>query len=71
MTALRGSPFIIKAEGAPQVANETRENNANFVWVQHFNRIQSRTLATMRDTPLPNLLFGELSVAEVEKEVSA
>jgi type I restriction enzyme S subunit len=32
------------------------------------NRIQSRTLATLRDTLLPKLLSGELSVAEVEKE---
>jgi type I restriction enzyme S subunit len=35
------------------------------------NRTQSRTLATLRDTLLPKLLSGELSVASVEKEVSA
>jgi type I restriction enzyme S subunit len=35
------------------------------------NRIQSRTLATLRDTLLPKLLSGELRVAKVEKEVSA
>lgn len=35
------------------------------------NRIQSRTLATLRDTLLPKLLSGELSVAEMEKEVPA
>ena len=34
------------------------------------NLFQSRTLATLRDTLLPKLLSGELSVAEVEKEVS-
>jgi len=28
------------------------------------NRIQSRTLATLRDTLLPKLLSGELSVAD-------
>jgi type I restriction enzyme S subunit len=32
---------------------------------------QSRTLATLRDTLLPKLLSGELSVAGAEKEVSA
>ncbi len=31
------------------------------------NRIQSRTLATLRDTLLPKLLSGELSVADVSK----
>jgi hypothetical protein len=35
MTALRGSAFQ-KSEGTPQVASETRDNNANFAWVQHF-----------------------------------
>jgi type I restriction enzyme, S subunit len=35
------------------------------------NRIQSRTLATLRDTLLPKLLSGELSVAECQQEVSA
>jgi type I restriction enzyme S subunit len=37
----------------------------------HANLHQSRTLATLRDTLLPKLLSGELSVGEVEKEVSA
>ena len=32
---------------------------------------QSRTLATLRDTLLPKLLSGELSVGGIEKEVSA
>jgi type I restriction enzyme S subunit len=35
------------------------------------NRTQSRTLATLRDTLLPKLLSGEMSVAEVDKEVFA
>jgi len=35
------------------------------------NTEQSRTLATLRDTLLPKLLSGELSVAEVVKEVPA
>ena len=61
MTALR-SGATEQTEGAPQVANETWKNNANFVWVQHFNRIQSLTLATLRDTLLPKLLSRELSV---------
>jgi hypothetical protein len=30
---------------------------------------QSRTLATLRDTLLPNLLSGELSVAATDKEI--
>ena len=30
------------------------------------NRIQSRTLATLRDTLLPKLLSGKLSVAEIQ-----
>ena len=34
------------------------------------NRIQSRTLATLRDTLLPKLLSGELSVANVKEEVA-
>jgi type I restriction enzyme S subunit len=34
------------------------------------NHIQSRTLAALRDTLLPRLLSGEMSVAEVDKEVS-
>jgi hypothetical protein len=33
------------------------------------SRTQSRTLATLRGTLLPKLLGGELSVADVEKEV--
>jgi type I restriction enzyme S subunit len=33
--------------------------------------LESRDLATMRDTLLPKLLSGELSVAEIEKGVSA
>ncbi|MFZ1538288.1 MAG: restriction endonuclease subunit S [Chromatiaceae bacterium] len=37
----------------------------------HGNLHQSRTLATLRDTLLPKLLSGELSVTEVEKEVPA
>jgi type I restriction enzyme S subunit len=37
----------------------------------HANETQSRTLATLRDTLLPKLLRGEVSVADVEKEVSA
>ena len=35
------------------------------------NRTQSRTLATLRDTLLPKLLSGELSVASFERGVSA
>ena len=35
------------------------------------NRTQSRTLATLRDTLLPKLLSGELSVADLQKDVSA
>ncbi len=35
------------------------------------NRIQSRTLAALRDMLLPKLLSGEMSVAEVEKEVAS
>lgn len=34
------------------------------------NRIQSRTLATLRDTLLPKLLSGELSVRDAEREVT-
>jgi type I restriction enzyme S subunit len=33
------------------------------------NRTQSRTIATLRDTLLPNLLSGELSVAATDKEI--
>ena len=35
------------------------------------NRIQSRTLATLSDTLLPELLSGELSVAGIESRLEA
>ena len=34
------------------------------------NRIQSRTLAALRDALLPKLLSGELRVGEVSGEIS-
>jgi hypothetical protein len=34
------------------------------------NISESRTLATLRDTLMPKLLSGELSVAKAEMEVS-
>ena len=37
----------------------------------HANEIQSRTLATLRDTLLPKLLSGELSVAELDFAAAA
>jgi len=37
----------------------------------HANEVQSRSLAMVRDTLLPKLLSGELSVAEMEQEISA
>ena len=43
----------------------TAQGNANFARAQHFiHEYKSRTLATLRDTLLPKLLNGELSVAE-------
>ena len=35
------------------------------------NRTESRTLATLRDTLLPKLLSGELSVAGLESKLEA
>jgi len=44
------------------------KGNANFAWVQHFiHECQFRTLATLRDTLLPKLLSGELSVVGAEQ----
>jgi type I restriction enzyme S subunit len=37
----------------------------------HSNLHQSRTLAALRDTLLPKLLSGELSVSEIERKVGA
>ena len=42
------------------------KGNANFAWVQYFKRTVSSTLATLRDTLLPKVLSGELSVAETQ-----
>ncbi len=59
---LRPSPEI--AEAFCRVVEPLRREQAD-------NDMQSRTLATLRDTLLPKLLSGDLSVAEDEKEVSA
>ena len=54
---------------------EVRQAFAHIVellWTKHAaNCAQSRTLATLRDTLLPKLLSGELSVAQAAKELSA
>ena len=54
---------------------EVRQAFAHIVeplWTKHAaNCAQSRTLATLRDTLLPKLLSGELSVAQTAKELSA
>jgi type I restriction enzyme, S subunit len=59
---LRPSPEI--AEAFCRVVEPLRRQQAD-------NDMQSHTLATLRDMLLPKLLSGEMSVAEVEKEVSA
>ncbi len=53
-------------EGKPQVVSEARDNNANFAWVHHFIHHQSRTPATLRDTLLPKLLSGEITIPAAE-----
>lgn len=40
--------------------------NANFAWVQHFIPTKSSTLATQRDTPLPKMLRGQLSIDQLK-----
>ena len=48
------------------------KGNANFAWVQHFiHEYKSRTLATLRDTLLPKLLSGGLSMAEIREVAHA
>ena len=59
---LRPSPEI--AEAFCRVVEPLRRQQAD-------NDMQSHTLVTLRDRLLPKLLRGEISVAEVEKEVSA
>ncbi len=44
------------------------KGNANFAWVQHFNRTKSSTLATLRGTLLPKMLNGEMSVDELNSD---
>ena len=44
------------------------KGNANFAWVQHFNRTKSSTLATLRGTLLPKMLNGEVSVDELNTD---
>jgi len=44
------------------------KGNANFAWVQHFIRTKFNSFAILRDTLLPKLLSGDLSVgAEINQ----
>ena len=52
----------------PKILEAFHRTCAPFFEQAEANRIQSRTLATMRDTLLPKLLSGELSVAPVVKQ---
>jgi type I restriction enzyme S subunit len=58
---LRPSPQI--AEAFCRIIEPLRRQQAD-------NDKQSRTLATLRDTLLPKLLSGELSVAALDESVS-
>jgi len=60
-------PFIIPP---PEIGEAFGETIAPMFAEIRANTDQSRTLATLRDTLLPKLLNGELSVADVEKEVA-
>ena len=62
--ARRGSANLTFG-GTTQVVCAARDYNANFDWVQHFNRTQFSPLVTLRDKLLPKLLSGDLSVATV------
>jgi type I restriction enzyme S subunit len=56
----------------PPAIKEAFESRVTSLWATiHSNANQSRTLATLRDTLLPKLLSGEMSLAEVDKEVFA
>jgi type I restriction enzyme S subunit len=59
-------PFILPSEGIGQAFAKSIE--PLFAQIRA-NSDQSRTLATVRDTLLPKLLSGELSVREAERDV--
>ena len=51
----------------PKILDAFHRACAPFFEQAKANRTQSRTLATLRDTLLPKLLSGELSMTEVEQ----
>lgn len=54
----------------PAKVKDAFEKQSALLWAQiHANDAQSRTLATLRDTLLPKLLSGELSVASLDVKV--
>ena len=55
----------------PKIAHRFDELTAPLMAQIKANSNESRTLATLRDTLLPKLLSGELSVAQTAKELSA
>ena len=63
---LESIPLVVPPPPIVQAFNKTWEQWHDLIQA---NERESRTLATLRDTLLPKLLSGELSVAEVEKEV--
>jgi type I restriction enzyme S subunit len=65
---LHEEPMVIP----PIELRQAFANSVSPLWAQHAaNERESRTLAILRDTLLPKLLSGEMSVAEVDKKVSA
>ena len=53
-----------------QLIEEFHEATSGLFKLILANLFQAETVATLRDTLLPKLLSGELSVANLEKEVS-
>ena len=72
-TGIKNFAFVLFCEKYPLVVPEQRiaeafDNAVSPLFVRiQANALQSRTLATLRDTLLPKLLNGELSVASIPK----
>ncbi len=72
-TGIKNFAFVLFCEKYPLVVPEQRiaeafDNAVSPLFVRiQANALQSRTLATLRDTLLPKLLSGELSVASILK----
>jgi hypothetical protein len=62
---------FLLAVPTPEIAHRFNEITAPLMAKIKANSRESRTLATLRDTLLPKLLSGEISLSNAEKEVAA